>query len=357
MRCRILLVILSYLFMPLAPFPEGHTCSGQQGDLSRGQALAALRSKSSKPNSSFQIVREFTSTNEMQDFAQRAAEEASSRHVGVSEDGIFLALLRTGGFLILETDPATGSAISLNLISSGTDGDAIIESKQVEGDVSAVVAKELIENTADFVDALLDTPLSRVRGLESRFYGGRFPQYGSSEEQSLFAVPSTIRDLEVADSQAGELAALQGACNFWPIRYALSMPVYAASPDNAFRLALKKYESLISEFAQKNNKGPNLIYDLADLETVRTREQLRERISWFRRLDNFLEEAFQAEYVSSTFSVNKTISTVAIQMGTITTGKELTFAVMTSAGPGVIVGWKQLPDGTFAVTELGLGGD
>lgn len=358
MRRRTFLVMLSHSLMPLALFQQEHSSVGQkQGNLTPDQAFAALRSKSSKADSSFQIVREFTSSSEMHDFAKRSVEEASSRHVSVSEDGILLALLKTGGFLILEIYPATGNAISLNLISSGTDGHAIIESHQVEGNISAVLATELIDNTADFVDMLSGTRLSGVSTLEGKFNGGRFPQYSNSGDQSLFAIPRAIREIKVDESEKRELTALFGAFNFWPIRYALSMPNYAANPYGAFRLALKKREELIAEFAQKTNKGSNFIYDLEDLETVRTREQLRERVSWFRQLDNFLEETFQAEYVSATFDINKSISTVAIEIGTVTTGKEYTFAVMTSAGPGVIVGWKQLPNGAFAVTQVGLGGD
>ena len=355
MRCRILLVILSYLWMPLAPFPEGRAWSGQQGNLSRDQAFAALRSKSSKPNSSFQIVREFTSTNEMQDFAQRAAEEASSRHVSVSEDGIFLALLRTGGFLILETDPATGSAISLNLISGGMGGIAIIESHQVEGNVSAVVATELLKNTADFVDALLATPLSEVSGLENRFDGSHFPEDNNSDERSLFALPRAIREMKVDENETRELAALFGGINFWAIRYALSMPMYTANPYRAFRLAVEKQEALFAKFAQENNKGPDFIHDFEDLKSVQTPAQLRERISWFRRLDNFLEDAFQAENISSTFKINKSLSTVALFLGSTTTAGEVSFSVMTASGPGLIVEWKRLPTGSLAVSRIGFG--
>jgi len=329
----------------------------QHQNLTPDRALAELRSRASKPGSSFEVISEFTSTIDMQEFAQRSLEAASSQHVSLYGESILLDVLETGGYLILETDSTTGDAISINLVSSGTDGHVIIESHKIEGNFNAVLAKELIKKSSDFVDVLLGTPLSGVNGLESRFYESRFPQYDSSGEPSLFAIPRAIREIKDDQSEKSQLAALFGVYSLWPVRYALLMPVYSASPYGAFRLALEKQQALVNDFMQKNNKRSDFIDELEDLESVRTPKQLRERAFWFRRLDNFLEEAFEKDNVSSTFAINKRLSTIVLFLGSTRTGTEDLFSVMTCSGPGLIVNWKQLTNGSFAITQVSLGGD
>jgi hypothetical protein len=351
MKSRVLLAVLSCLVMPLVQFPkEPASMRPQHENLTLDRALAALRSRASRPGTSFQVAREITSNSKPEEVAQRSLEEASSRQIHLYNQGILLALLRTGGFLVLEIDSTTGNAITLLLISSASDGQPIIDSHEIEGSVSGVLAKAMIENTTDFVDALLSEPPSEVSKLENKFYSGRFPQYSRFEDQSFFAIPSVVAKLNSDMSEDRELAALVGAYHIWPIRYALSMLIYPANPASALRMAHEKQQTLVEQFMRKNNKNSDFIYDLQNLESIHNPVQLRERILWFRQLDNSLEDGFQKNYVPSIFDDNKLLSTIAIELGSTATGTENAFSVLTS--PALIVNWKQLAGDSFAVISV-----
>src|SRR5258708_34037734 len=105
-------------------------------------------------------------------------------------------------------------------------------------------------------------------------------------------------------SRVRDLGALFGGYLFLPVRYAMTTDIYAANPSSALAAARKKNEALTEQFLQKNNKKPDFIYDLQDLESLKSPEQLRERISWLRRLDAFLEQALKAEVAPSAFEAN-----------------------------------------------------
>ena len=179
----------------------------------------------------------------------------------------------------------------------------------------------------------------------------------TSVQAKHFAVPRGIRKIKAHEGEYQELAALSGAFHFWPIRYAISLSIYPANPSNALSVARHKHQALIEQFVRRNNKSTDFIYDLQDLESVRDADQLRERISWFRRLDDFLEQAFKSEDVSAALQVNRSISTIGLQLGSVATGigKENSFLVVTS--PGLIVEWKRPTEGPLAVTKISLAED
>ena len=354
MKRRILCIILTCFITPIALTPKEHpSIASQQEPLTADRAFAALRAGASGPGSSLQVIREITSNGGTREVARRALEEATSHHIGVYPGGILLAVLKTGGFLISEFDPTTGSAISLHLVSSGPDERTIIESHKIEGTINADLVKELIENTEDLVDVLLKIPLSEMSELESGFDGGRFPQYSDPGEESYFAIPSAVGKISTDPSEKRELTALFGAFHFWPMRYAITMRVYAANPDAAVRMAAEKREGLIQQFMLTDAESSDSRSDPQDLEAIRTPEQFRERISWFRRVDHSLEEAIEAEKVSPDYDICRSLSTIALWLGSTSTAEGDLFSVMTSNG--IIVEWKQLSKGKFAVKIISMG--
>jgi hypothetical protein len=321
--------------------------------LSPDAAVAAARSKERNPTgASFQVIRELDSSAEMQQVAQRSLREATSQQ-SLYGDGIFLDLLRTGGFLVLEVDDSTGNALWLHLVSSGTNGRAVIRSRPVEGKVNANLAKELVKETADFVDSLFASPLD-VSTIESRFYRGRFPDSDEPEEEGFFAIPGSIQKITADQSEIRELSALFGAFHLWPVRYAISMPIFPANPTTALNLAWDKQKALTKEFIHTNNKNSDLVDDLQSLESVQNSEQIRERVDLFRNLDSFLEQKLQSQDIAPTFAVNKSIFTIASEIGS-TEPPESSYAVMTASG--LIVVWKPLKTGGLAITRVSLAGD
>ncbi len=322
--------------------------------LTSDQAIAAVRSKEPNSGGSFRVIREIGSSPATQEVAQRSLHEASSHHVSLYDDGIFLDLLNTGGFLILEVGDNTGNAISLHLVTSGPDGRAVIESRKVMGKVSASLAQELVKETADFVDILFATRLD-VSILESRFYGGRFPESDRPEEESFFAVPRSLQKIKADQSEIRELAALIGAAHLWPIRYAILIPIYSADPAGAMESAWQKQESLVKEFLNRNGGNSDLVHTMQELESVRTAEQLRNRIATFRDLNDFLEQKLRAQGDQPTSTINRSISTIALALGSLEPPEKISYPVMTASG--IIVDWKLLDTGDLAVAQLSLAGD
>lgn len=322
--------------------------------LTLDRAIAAIRSKSPRPGSTFQLLRELRSSAETQELAQHSTREASSHHVALYNDGVFLDVLRSGGLLILEVDSATDAAVWIHLVSSGANGRIVIDSHEVQGSLKSSVARDLISKNADFVDALLAGSRESASELGSKFSGGHFPKYEEPSEQGFYAVPWGLTKLQANEGDVQELAALSGDSHLWPIRYAMSLSIYPASPSNALTVARHKHQALLQEFLKKNGKSPDFIYDLEDLESIRNVEQLRERISWLKRINDSLEEALSAEKRSPNLEVNRSISTIGLQMGAIVTGagKENSFLVVTS--PGLVVAWIRPGDGPWCVTKISL---
>lgn len=354
MKRRISWLVIGCVIVQFSLLAKGRpgAMTFHQTSLTPDRALAAIRSASPRSGTSLKILREVKATTSTQEIARRSHHEANLQHVALYGNGIFLNALNTGAFLILESDPTTGNAVSIYLVSSGNDGRTTIESHEVEGNLMAPLGSELVNQTADFVDALLAVPTSKFESIERRFYGGHFPEYAGPGARTIFAMPRSIRTIEAEETQYRDLAALFGGYLFWPVRYAMSTDIYAANPSSALAAARKKHEALTEQFLQKNNKKPDFIYDLQDLESLKSPEQLRERISWLRRLDDFLEQALKSEGDSSAFEANKSISLIALQLGSLYTQTQESFLAVTS--PGLVVGWRRSATGALAVAEVSL---
>ena len=104
-----------------------------------------------------------------------------------------------------------------------------------------------------------------------------------------------------------------GAYMIWWTRYAVTMPVYAANRVYALKTARDKQEALTKEFARKNNLDPDFIYE--SFWSGGTPPKLEDLVAWFRRLDEFLESEAQSQCATQTFAVNKSLSTIVIDIG------------------------------------------
>src|SRR5260370_2408209 len=120
MRYRTLFAILISLAATLAfSAKESPSMNAQSETLTLDRAIGAIRSKSPRRGSTFQLLRELQSSTETRELAQRSMQEASSHHVALYNDGVFLDLLRNGGFFILEVDSSTATAACIHLLSTG----------------------------------------------------------------------------------------------------------------------------------------------------------------------------------------------------------------------------------------------
>jgi len=292
----------------------------------------------------------------MREAAQRSLDSASSHRVNLYGDGVFIELMRTGGFVILEVDDKSDHAISLHLVSRSTNRQAIVVSNPVDGEVSATRALELIGETANLVDILFSTPID-TSALERKFDGSRFPESHDPDEDetsNLFAVPSAMENVGADQSEIREMAVLLGTVDTWPVRYAISTRILPADPYRAIEAGAQELVSLGRQFTRSNKDRLDVLDMLQDLKTVRSSEQLRNRISMLSLLDNFLEQKLVSPDASMTFAANRSISTIPLKLG-FNGPPEVLYWVMTSSG--IVVGWKVSSSGTPVVTRIGLAGD
>ena len=317
-------------------------CMAQESQrLTLQEAIAAAR-RNAKPGSSFTVLREIVADADTRRVGDQALKEAQAHQIKLFEDGILADVLRSGGFLLAETDPRTTNMIATHLVSLRPDGVPNDAFHPSEGVVTLPDAREVVKDTAEFMEELYSTPLSEASSLESRFYGGRFPDCGGPpfEECSLFAVPRFLLKLGADPTELREVTALYGGLSIWQFRYAVSMPVFAASP----LAAMQPTEDPTAEFLRKNHIDPDFDFDPQD---IRSEKQLRDRIDLLRRMDKFLEEALNKEADPALVRANISVATIPLGVVAQTRNGQVIYGSGTASL--IVIGWQRLPSGGFAV--------
>lgn len=288
-----MLVALSLPWSVPSVVASTHAMAQQGHRLTAEQTIAAAR-RNAKPGSSFTVLREIAANADTRRIGDQGLEQAKARKIELLEDGLLANILRSGGFLLAETDPRTNGVIALHLVSLESGGAPKDFWLECPGVVKLAGAEELVKDTAEFVEQLYSTPSTEGSFLARRFYGGSFPE----GDLSLFAIPNSLRKLGANPNEVQEAAARYGGYLFWAWRYALSMPAYAASPVPALSAAGYKQETLTAEFLRSNHMDPNFHLGLDNVLT---------------RLDKFLEEALKNEGDPTVVKAN--LSLAAMPLG------------------------------------------
>ena len=307
--------------------------------LTSKEAIAAARSKA-KPGSSFTVLREIVADANTRRVGDQALEQAKAHKIDLYGNPILPDLMRSGGFLVGEYDPETTKVVALHLIWLGPDGAPNDIFHPCDSVVKLADAEELVKDTAEFAEQLYSTPSSEASSLESKFYGGRFPECDPSEECTLFAIPRSLLNLGADQDEVREVVALSSGLAIWHFRYAVSMPVFAASP----LAALQASEGPLEEFLRNNHMDPDFDFDP---EKIRSKEELRERIDLLRRLDKFLEETLRKKADPALVKANLSVAVIPFDIGTDTRTGKVVYDSDTASG--FVIGWQRLPAGGFAV--------
>ncbi len=315
----------------------------QSQRLTPQEAIDAAR-RNSKAGSSFTVLREIVANADTRRVGDQALEQARAHQIELYKNGILADLLRSGGFLLAETEPRTNNVIALHLVSLGPDGVPKDAFDGCDGVVKLADAAELVKDTTEFAEEFYSTPPSKASSLESRFYGGSFPECGESEECTSFAVPRSLLKMGADHNEYREAAALYGGFDLSAFQYAVSMPAFAANPLVATQAAAEKWDALRAEFLRNNHMDPDFHFDL---ENIRSREQLRERIDVLRRLHKFTEEALRSEANAVLVKANISVATIPLGVGAYTQEGQVLYGSNT-ASP-IVIYWQRLPTGGFAV--------
>ena len=310
--------------------------------LTAEQAITAAR-RNAKPGSSFIVLWEVGPSPDTRRIGGQALEQAKARKIELYENGLLANILRSGGFLLAETNPQRKDVIALHLVSLESGGAPKDFWLTCRGVLKPADAEELVKDTTELVEQLYSTPSTEDSFLARRFYGGSFPE----GDQSLFAIPNSLRNLGANPNEVQEAAALYGGYLFWGWRYALSMPAFAASPVPALSAAGYKQETLTAEFLRSNHMDPNFHLGL---DNVQNEKQLQERIELLTRLDKFLEEAFKNEGDPTVFRANLSLVTIPLGVDVDLSRDEGHYG---SSTPSMLVFfWDRLATGGFAVKTI-----
>jgi hypothetical protein len=306
------------------------------------EAIAAAR-RNAKPGSSFTVLREFVANADTRRIGDQALEKVQAHKIELYENGLLVNFLRSGGFLLAETNPQTNYVIALHIVLLESGGAVKDLRPECHGVVGLADAEELVKDTTKFVEQLYSTPSTEDSFLARRFYGGSFPE----GDLSLFAIPNSLRKLGANPHEVQEAAALYWGYLFWAPRYALSMPAFAVSPTEAESAAEDKRDTLKAIFLQGNHMDPNFHLDL---DNVQSERQLQERVEFLTRLDKFLEDALKNEGDPTVVRTNLSIVAMPLALDVDLNQDEDQYE---TGSPSMLVFvWHRLATGGFVVKSI-----
>lgn len=347
-KTAILAAFICAVFL-INPFTkEGIALAITQHDqrLTSQEAIARARSNqdTKKPGDTYSVLMDIPSNAETRRVGDQALAQASAKHIKLYENGILADMLRSGGFLIAQIDPRTKSVVMFHWVSLGRDG--VPQDLPTGPGDNLADTQELFKDTTELVEQLYSMPSTEESSLENRFYGGSFPD-GDQGQDTLFAIPHSLQKLGADPNEVQRAAALYGGYLFWQFRYALSMPVFAASPLAALIAAGYKEEALQTAFLRSHHMDPKLDLDLGN---IRSKGQLRKRIELLTRLNKFLENALKNVGNRTVIRANLSLVTMPIGVGA-TSG--LGQGIYESATPSMFeFYWQRLPTGGFAIKYI-----
>ena len=313
--------------------------------LTAERAIAAAR-RNAKPGSSFTVLREIVANADTRRIGDQAVEQARAHEIELYENGLLVNILKSGGFLLAETNPGMNSVIALHLVLVEAGGSVKDVESKCRGVVKLADARELVKDTVEFVKQLYSTPPTDESSLASKFYGGNFPDADKFPD-SLFTIPDSLQKSGAKANEIREAAALFWGYLYWPSRSALSMPAFSASPAAAGDAAEKERDTLKAEFLQSNNMDPNI--NPIDFDNIQSEKQLQERIELLIRLDRFLEDSLSKKADPAVFGANLSILTMPLSVDV-----DLNHAgqYVSSSPPKSLFLWNRLATGGFAVKEI-----
>ncbi len=313
--------------------------------LTADQAIAAAR-QNAKPGSSFTILRKIVANVDTQRIGDQAIKQAQAHQIKLFENGLLINMLRSGTYLLAETNPRTKNVVAMHLVLMEAGGAVKDVESPCHGIVNLADARELVKDTAELVKQLHSTPSTKESSLASRFDGGKFPDADQAPD-SMFAIPNSLNKLGVSPSEIREAAALFWGYASWASRYALSLPAFAANPAFAENAAEQKRDTLTAVFLQadKINSDTNLI----DFDNIRDVKQLQERVELLKKLDGFLEASLRKEADPTITKQNLSVLTIPLRVDVDSNQVGL---YESASPPKSLFSWHRVATGGFAVKEI-----
>jgi hypothetical protein len=345
MDAGVAIICLACLIM-LFTSGESSLAMAEEGPhLTAEQAITAAR-HNAKPGSSFTVLWKIIANADTRRIGDQALEQAQAHKIELYENGILVNILRSGAYLLAETDPRTNNVVAMHLVLMEAGGAVKDVQSECHGVVELGDAGKLVKGTAELVEQLYSTSSTEESSIASRFYGGNFPD-GDELPDSLFSIPDFLRKPGATTNEVQEAAAVFWGYLFWPSRSALSMPAFATNPAVAGDTAEKKRDTLTVEFLKINNMDPNT--NLIDFDKLQSEKQLQERIELLKRLNRFLEDSLRKEADPAVVRSNLSILTIPLRVDVDLNQEGL---YESASPPNSLFSWHRLATGGFAVKEI-----
>ncbi len=345
LNASIAIICLACLIMLFISGGSSLAMAEEAPHLTAEQAITAAR-RNAKPGSSFMILREITASADARRVGDQALAQARADKIDLYENGILINILRSGGYLLAETNPQTNNIVAMHLVLMEAGGAVKDVQTECHGVVKLADAGELVKDTAELVKQMYSTPSTEESSLASRFYGGNFPE-SDQHPDCVLAIPNILRRPGANPNEVREASALFWGYALWEVRYALSMPAFAASPAAAGDAAEKKRDTLKAEFLKSNNMDPN--FNPVDVDNIQNEKQFREWIELLTRLDRFLEDSLRKEADPAVVRSNLSILTMPLSVD-VDLSQEGQY--VSTSPPKLLFLWHRQATGGFAVKEI-----
>lgn len=326
-------------------------------ELTEEQAESALRGKVGASHTvEFVTLRKVEATSNTRSVAHECLHEAQLKHIEMYGEGVLLNFLRTGGFVVLEFDAKTRLATHVQLVTRDETGKAAIHSEIVEGQLTKNEAVALTQRNESFSGAVLPPLNPRLAEVWRAFGGANPPTYdGHNDQDGYFAIPARLTLFTTRPDELMELSALQAELGLWTIRYAPSLPIFAASPYEALKIAHDELLRLETEFRLRKKEKPDFIYHLYDLDSITTRDTLHDRIQSLRELIEYLNQHNSSPASAKFREANISVATIPLFLGVMQHKSDRVLGAMSASG--MISEWTVNKAGELVLVDVSEGGD
>lgn len=322
--------------------------------MTEGQALSLIQSRyNTTPTGALVVALKLQPTAEMQKAAKESLAEARSKDIALYQDGLFVNLMRAGGYVVLQFSKQTNKATRLYIVTSGAAGEPVVQFKDIHGEMSRDEALMTIGKAVSFSRAFFDLPGSETEELLVKFGGPETATRGITDGKGYLALPEGVRRL-ATPKELLELTSLSSGLMLWTIRRALATPVYAANPVAGVQQANDELARLAGEFRASNGEkdAMDFVDHLVDLSSIQTRDELKMRLESLREFTSFMDEHSPVPVTSSAYRANVSVSSVPLE---IVVEQDATRVYGVTTAPGLISGWTQPKSGELVLIALSVG--
>jgi hypothetical protein len=350
MKTKILFVVAltSVLFTPGIRQLGG----AENGMLSREQALSALRSHNIQA-AEFELSVIATPTSNRRDVAQKSLAAARSKDMALYNNGFFVDLMTAGGYFVLEFDKDSRSVSQLHLITSDRTGKPVIYSAKIHGSIGKDEARSIIRRSEEFSRSFFESPETPMTKLLVKYGGPDVDTTGIASGQGYFAIPEAVKKIATSPGQELQLIGLSNGLALWSIRHAPAMPTYAANPIAAVREANDELASLATQYHTGNELGTglNFVDHLVDLNSIRTRAELINRLKLLTEFSSYLDARSPLPLGSKSYMANLSISVIPLDL-LVQPSNGGVYGATTL--PGLITVWKRTSSGSLVLKGLSV---